>query len=861
MQFLANLLILVQTTTVCYAAFGPKKLYSMDVPTTAVSVKVIGKDLLIVGPWYIGSVTNVHWKFRQPSRMTPRIVNKDIPNPRAVGKVPSNAFSGNKALTYWVSTWGANGTTGAIYVLRPTTTYSVWKDITIDAGWNYERSQWVDMNKDGRVDCLTARFRGGVGQLLWFQQPKGQDKWGQQIIHEGMADGNFIGFVKGRKTYILVAGLQFSSLGLYWTMHRGNLWSNNRLVRQRVVDNYGKYYDVQYIDLNRDGRPDVLTTTVNIGNSRGHVLGYEVPDDIQNKVWKRRVLAAGFQGDYSPGKATAFWPNKWKRKTDRPSIFLSGAGQEILFILTPKPARSGWSYIKSSLRAGTGMIGIPYIRDIDGDSYPEVFVPQGNKLHVFSYDYNAAVAEPPKTPSTSGRSTARPVVRFMPPFFRPGLPIRPPVIPQNRSSVASIPSAGGLSGEAATRFGSSGVLPSSDSATQTVAPLGNLPPFVPRGGNAGNTRPANPQRSPTNDRSSSVNPVGSQAQPNNGANVILRPIMTNDGLAFVPVTAEAPQNEPSAQPSQQENQPIIPWSPPNEGTTGQSNENEVNSDGFNGNEIIPYDETQDGGSESSRSPMEPVFEDEINDYEYDGTQDPDNYDWYHGGETPMNLILSITSESYRYQEEAADACSFEKKVLCSLMQLESAMSAGQLPLIEWGWFDMPGRAAEIKDCIPGDIRWQGFKCHNGIIGHAPVQQSTSLKGYCCSVMRGANITDRKYSNNRQAEVGCQKLGHRICSLDDMYKVWEKSSYKSDTWGWYQDDQRLIKMVHNCIPNRELWPGYQCLRRRLVTSDINTNSVQEKAYCCHTSSSLPNAQPPLYLMTIMLSCYVAIFAFI
>lgn len=43
---------------------------------------------------------------------------------------------------------------------------TVWKDITIDNGWNYERSQWVDMNKDGRVDCLTARFRGGGNYIL-----------------------------------------------------------------------------------------------------------------------------------------------------------------------------------------------------------------------------------------------------------------------------------------------------------------------------------------------------------------------------------------------------------------------------------------------------------------------------------------------------------------------------------------------------------------------------------------------------------------------------------------------------------------------------------------------------------------------
>ena len=37
-------------------------------------------------------------------------------------------------------------------------------------------------------------------------------------------------------------------------------------------------------------------------------------------------------------------------RSDRPSIFLSGAGEEKLFILSPKPKTTGWSYIKSSVR-------------------------------------------------------------------------------------------------------------------------------------------------------------------------------------------------------------------------------------------------------------------------------------------------------------------------------------------------------------------------------------------------------------------------------------------------------------------------------------------------------------------------------
>ena len=59
-----------------------------------------------------------------------------------------------------------------------------------------------------------------VGQMLWFQQPPGQQIWNQRIIHEGMADGNFRGFIYDKKTYILIAGNQFNVLGLYWTMSK-----------------------------------------------------------------------------------------------------------------------------------------------------------------------------------------------------------------------------------------------------------------------------------------------------------------------------------------------------------------------------------------------------------------------------------------------------------------------------------------------------------------------------------------------------------------------------------------------------------------------------------------------------------------
>ena len=43
---------------------------------------------------------------------------------------------------------------------------TAWRSIDIGHEWNYERAHFVDMNMDGRKDCLTARYKedssGGI---------------------------------------------------------------------------------------------------------------------------------------------------------------------------------------------------------------------------------------------------------------------------------------------------------------------------------------------------------------------------------------------------------------------------------------------------------------------------------------------------------------------------------------------------------------------------------------------------------------------------------------------------------------------------------------------------------------------------
>jgi len=68
----------------------------------------------------------------------------------------------------------------------------------------------------------------------------------------------------------------------------------------------------------------------------------------------------------------------------------------------------------------------------------------------------------------------------------------------------------------------------------------------------------------------------------------------------------------------------------------------------------------------------------------------------------MNLVLNVTLETYSYHSEAAAACSFDKRVLCDLDQLQDAVDiGGKVPEFEWGWFAIEDRAATLNDCDPG----------------------------------------------------------------------------------------------------------------------------------------------------------------
>ncbi|CAG5110374.1 Oidioi.mRNA.OKI2018_I69.chr2.g4784.t1.cds [Oikopleura dioica] len=368
-------------------ALAPKKLYTLKSDVQVDGVKVLNGHLTLFGPHYIGIIDNVKSKSMSVKRMVPRAMIDSIAYPTNIGRVPDATFPGARG-KWWITSAAFNGTSGHVFFVNPKPKGTNYKGISGDDDYTYENLRFVDMDLDGKLDVITARSLsnsiGAKGELLWLKQPGGNGHWPATSLHEGMADANFELLERRNKRYFIVAGRKYSTLGIVWTVNKGDKFLKKQEVRHRVVDNYGPYNDVQIVDINNDGRFDVLTSVIKRGGGRGHVLAYQVPDDFLHGQWKRNVIAAGFDIDGSPGRAQAFWPDPKTRGNSRPHVFVSGSADGGSYILEPK-GNKGFAFSKMVAAPSYGRIGLFDIADITGDGRPEIIIPQEDKIHVYTF--------------------------------------------------------------------------------------------------------------------------------------------------------------------------------------------------------------------------------------------------------------------------------------------------------------------------------------------------------------------------------------------------------------------------------------------------------------------------------------------
>jgi len=295
-------------------------------------------------------------------------------------------------------------------------------------GWFYHKVVWYDMNQDGRLDLVTARATAPsnpAGELVWFNQPAEgafsnasftASPWEVHVVTSGPDVDFIMEDIDGDGLSDIVAAQFFSApvLAMYSCPEQSWSLCNETNVVKKVIDDVsGPFFSVEAVDLNLDGKMDLLVTNNQDdkgADGKGSVFGFERPSG--SSKWTKHVLATGFTphpsalpspGAHSkgaPGKAASFHAKL--PGAGKPQVLLSGDDGGFVSVLSPVSQDSAdWNYSQSMVCNSTGTIGSPAVGDVDGDGMADIFIPfySDNKVEVYSF------MEGP-TPQPSAQCTA-----------------------------------------------------------------------------------------------------------------------------------------------------------------------------------------------------------------------------------------------------------------------------------------------------------------------------------------------------------------------------------------------------------------------------------------------------------------------
>ena len=268
-------------------------------------------------------------------------------------------------------------------------------------GWFYHRAVPVDLCGCGRIDVVTTRAKvpmvgGADGELVWLQRPTNPfaGPWEEVVLARGPdmhfrlerdpLDGSWV---------VLAAEFSGRRISLHWIDPAG------QRVESRVIDDtLGAAFDLELVDINADGRPELLATNHENRAEKSAVFAYEIPLDMRRGQWLRHTLLSGIEtrqpgiGQASPGAAKAFHPELARASNQvaptKPWIVVSGDGSQRAYLLEPESeAATDWRYRSTEFMSANSTIGEPLVSDFDGDGLADISIPvyDLNRVRFFSF--------------------------------------------------------------------------------------------------------------------------------------------------------------------------------------------------------------------------------------------------------------------------------------------------------------------------------------------------------------------------------------------------------------------------------------------------------------------------------------------
>jgi len=292
--------------------------------------------------------------------------------------------------------------------------------------WSYHWVMWHDVDDDGLMDCMAARFNvdffgNTKSEFVWMKNPgdlkpdgTGWTGWEQHVLIENGPDVHVTMHTledQGQNYSVIVTGeLWTNRVMLYYVWDKPGAWSDPANIQSVVIEpDCGTIFEANAYDINADGKLEILAScTDGQDGKEGNFYLYTLPDNWRSSEnWERKLLAGNFKPfqstfnpkTMSPGKFKIFYPSlDYESQTNedgsrlKPWISLSGDDDGKHYLLYPQSEdKSDWNYdIETIIDTGADTSGTMAIMDLDGDGYQELISAgySADKVYVHTFSPN-----------------------------------------------------------------------------------------------------------------------------------------------------------------------------------------------------------------------------------------------------------------------------------------------------------------------------------------------------------------------------------------------------------------------------------------------------------------------------------------
>jgi hypothetical protein len=161
---------------------------------------------------------------------------------------------------------------------------------------NYGQTALVDIDKDGDLDFILGRKAGGRNSILYWFEHQGPDKWVKHIAgYETRSDVGVAAIdVDGDGWLDLVTSGA-------WYRHPGSAVREKEFEKFIFDDKNTNAHDVLAVDLNHDGKLDIVTMRGPEGAYKAEdgLVAYFISAD-PTEAWDRHVVGPGVHGAITP---------------------------------------------------------------------------------------------------------------------------------------------------------------------------------------------------------------------------------------------------------------------------------------------------------------------------------------------------------------------------------------------------------------------------------------------------------------------------------------------------------------------------------------------------------------------------------